>query len=564
MALIPVDIGDLDLTVIPDKTSHPHQIIVVLFYPGGHAAELRIKENELYSREYVEFKDEAHCKLKDLSGILSAFPYIRESVDYAILNHFERIYRRFKVRVHWETPEDRIYSQINVLWRHNCTRDELIKIGALVRAIVQKQETNSHALINGLLRDLIDCLNNSGAAGHVINNFPEPIFRRITRCDCGHFENIDSTYGRNFTICEDCYESDAYVFCQDDDEYHEEDEAVYIESRGAYYTIEGAAEINGDAEDDEPGASNIHPWGAKSSKYLDAPEIASSSEGDFTLGMEFECVPDSAQSRTDFADDLTAEFTGTILCKEDASLPSNGLELVFAPLTLQTLKTTWRSVQFPEGTQAWDAQSCGTHIHIDARAFTRLSLAKFVAFWNAPGNADLIRNVAGRHPSRDPQARQYAATVEPAPSAKSIVGQLKNGELNLNRYRAVNLTTLSRSEQERLGLDFNLGTSGRVYDTVELRIFRASLRPERTLAQIEMAHATVLYAREGSIAGMTADAFSQWLRGHVAEYPHLAAWLGHRKALKPKPGNLPLRQTAAPIESPASEHETPVLEEALA
>jgi len=569
MALIPLNVGNLDITLTPGGASGDRHLTITLRYPHGHAVQLHLGSADLNARELVDVNDEVRGKLNDLTDLLPDTPNIAKTIKYAVIQHFYNRPGGYKIAAYWKFYNCHLpIVQISRPRRHHCSCEELKELGEYVRAIVQANESGNHIEKNEARQSLIEYLNDIDAVSNITNGFPDFIRDAIVHCDCGHFEHINHTYGSATVVCKSCHDNGTYVYCADDEDYHHADDATYVPSRQCYYTQEGADDLNREDDDDgdDQEQSNIYQWGANSVKYLDAPEIASSSEGDFTLGMEFECVPASAQDRRDFADDLADEFAGTIICKEDSSLPANGLELVFAPLTLATLKKTWCSVNFPDGTKAWQAGRCGTHIHIDSRAFTRLSLAKFVAFWNAPQNADLIRDVAGRHPLYDNQARQYAATVEPSPNAKSIVGQLKNGELNLNRYRAVNLTTLSQDEQLRLGLNFMRGTPVHVYDTVELRIFRASLRRERTLAQIEMTHATAMYAREGSIAGMTAEAFSGWLHGHVAQYPYLAAWLGHRKTPKRKPNRFTAGQQLAALHtySPAAAPDERELEEALA
>ena len=62
----------------------------------------------------------------------------------------------------------------------------------------------------------------------------------------------------------------------------------------------------------------------------------------------------------------------------------------------------------------------------------------------------------------------------------------------------------------------------------------ASRKAARTLAQVEMAHATVVFAREGSAADMTDKAFTEWLRSRGQRYGHLRAMLGVVREHKPQ------------------------------
>jgi hypothetical protein len=165
------------------------------------------------------------------------------------------------------------------------------------------------------------------------------------------------------------------------------------------------------------------------------------------------------------------------------------------------------------------------HIHIDSHAFTQMTLGKFIMFINDRNNMEFIRKIAGRHPERDDQARTYAAAesqdvlINPS---KAVKGK------SYERYRMVNLQNLSVRESNRLGFG-NRFDEGR-YDTVEVRIFRASLKKERLLAQIEFTHAAVMFCRVASWRELNQTTFLKWLKGSAAGlYPHLADWYGVRR-----------------------------------
>jgi hypothetical protein len=166
------------------------------------------------------------------------------------------------------------------------------------------------------------------------------------------------------------------------------------------------------------------------------------------------------------------------------------------------------------------------HVHIDSRAFTSLGLGKFLMFINAPGNADLIRDIAGRHPSTDYNASRYASAL----GSEIVVDPrlVKDRSDNSSRYRMVNVTNLTAAEQARLGMRVERQSKGD-YSTVELRIFRGTLRKDRLLAQIEFAHAAVCFTRAASWQELDADAFKHWL-SNTAGYPHLSRWLGAGRA----------------------------------
>jgi hypothetical protein len=66
------------------------------------------------------------------------------------------------------------------------------------------------------------------------------------------------------------------------------------------------------------------------------------------------------------------------------------------------------------------------------------------------------------------------------------------------------------------------------YNTVELRIFRASLKKERLLAQIEFTHASVMFCRVASWRDLNGTSFVKWLKTVAGQYPALVKWYGVR------------------------------------
>ena len=62
----------------------------------------------------------------------------------------------------------------------------------------------------------------------------------------------------------------------------------------------------------------------------------------------------------------------------------------------------------------------------------------------------------------------------------------------------------------------------------ELRIFRASLKKERLLAQIEFTHASVMFCRVASWRDLNGTSFVKWLKTVAGQYPALVKWYGVR------------------------------------
>jgi hypothetical protein len=343
-------------------------------------------------------------------------------------------------------------------------------------------------------------------------------------CDCGHYESEDNTHDvRNDTWCDSCFDDDA-VFVEDENEYWPRDDAYYSESRDAYYSYDR----DGDSDDDEDDDDRDQPIMSYSANVLNVlgneSGIKSSHFGEFTMGIELEMTSGDSD-REDSAESVRSRL-GSSYCiiKHDGSLPHNGFEVVTSPHGLATHIEKFKAWDIDSAYRAWNTGKCGMHVHIDSRAFTQMTLGKFLMFINSSANVDFIRKIAGRHPSVDDQARSYCAAEHQSILANpktAVKG--KSGE----RYRMVNMCNLGCREAHRLGLSMDNSYNGK-YNTVELRIFRASLKKERLLAQIEFTHASVMFCRVASWRDLNGTSFVKWLKTVAGQYPALVKWYGVR------------------------------------
>jgi hypothetical protein len=319
------------------------------------------------------------------------------------------------------------------------------------------------------------------------------------------------------------------VYCEDNGEYWPRDDAFYSELRDAYYTYDRDSEGDDDDDDDEYDREDrnqpIMSYSTNVLHVLDYPSgITSSHFGEFTMGIELEMT--SGESDSNEAAESVRSRLGTDYCiiKSDGSLPHNGFEVVTSPQGLAKHIEKFKAWEIDPAYRAWNTGKCGTHVHIDSRGFTQLTLGKFLMFINSNGNVDFIRKIAGRHPSVDDQARSYCAAEHQSILANpktAVKG--KSGE----RYRMVNMCNLGSREAKRLGLSMDNSYNGK-YNTVELRIFRASLKKERLLAQIEFTHAAVMFCRVASWRDLNGTSFVKWLKTVAGQYPALVKWYGVR------------------------------------
>lgn len=406
--------------------------------------------------------------------------------------------------------------------RSGMTASERTLLAGVVRGVLRGEAT---------IDDFVALANDLELQLETVAALPIEVRAEVEEGRCGHWmvsgTGHETSTGR--PICADCADAlDDWIVPEDSSYYYWRDDLYWSEHHTAYYTYD----IDSEEDDDDDDDDGIASWNTNTTHRLNAPEIPSRADGDFTIGVEFECDPRDCGRRRELVDTVDENFSGLAMCKDDGSLSETGVEVVLAPLTLERAKDTLNSIDFPANTRAWDVGNCGLHVHIDSKAFTPLTLAKFIGFWNARENARFIRSIAGRHSEFDSQAVQYAQAIY-SDSQASIVRIVKDGRVSLNRYRLTNLTALGPDECIRLGVPYS-GDS-RCYNTVELRGFRASMNQKRRDAQIEMAHATAVYARSASCRDMSSESFVTWLRTDGARYPALRAWLGITRH-KDKPG----------------------------
>ena len=352
----------------------------------------------------------------------------------------------------------------------------------------------------------------------------------ICIADCGHLAWESETHTVESEMwCESCFEDEA-VHVENRDEYMRRDN-VYEHSDGLYYTYEESTyEELDDDDDDEP--TQLMGYSTNVLRHISKDaSIKSSPFGNFLMGVELEMCSGSRSTVDDAVRDVLYQFGDDYcVCKSDGSLPDDGLEIVTAPRGLTEHIERFKKWNINTSYRAWNNNKCGMHVHIDANAFSQLTLGKFLIFINAEDNKDFIRKIAGRHPAIDMQAQRYCAMDGQAQLANPKTAV--KGKSN-ERYYMVNLANLTSQGAVRLGLpDWKF--SGK-YNTVELRIFRASLKKERLLAQLEFTHAAVMFVRAASYRELTGGAFVTWLKKYNVLYPHLAAWYGVAPIKKANP-----------------------------
>lgn len=262
--------------------------------------------------------------------------------------------------------------------------------------------------------------------------------------------------------------SDHYSYCDPHDSW--------------YHTSDGYCSACDDEDyEDEYGSSLIHDYSYRPSpvffvmrdgsvRRLLRPEPAKSFTG-FELEMEASVgcsVADGAQVATDLYGD-------SVYLKYDGSLDS-GFEMVSHPMGLDYLNDSfnWDGVRelAQMGMRSAKTSTCGLHVHINKSFFRghETVFYRFMAMFYR--NPDMWRRLAGRSDSG--YAKWDIANESPRmlAYAKSLGVNPYDRAVNHDRYVAVNMQPSN---------------------TIELRFFKGTLRPETLKARVTGIHAVAQF-----------------------------------------------------------------------
>lgn len=207
------------------------------------------------------------------------------------------------------------------------------------------------------------------------------------------------------------------------------------------------------------------------------------------FGVELEVEPVSSMSveaSSKAASVITKYGDGNIFyCKEDASIGPQGFEVVSHPCTYQWWMT--RGKEYIEemtnelrtrGFKSHNGGHCGLHIHVNRWPITHLQHYKLAQFIYSRANSEMLKTISRRN------NMDYASLrVDNPDNFAKQVGKRKYGG---SRW------ALNQASD----------------DTVELRLFRGTLKPERFLAAIQFYDALLNYTSNADGAGL--DRFTSW------------------------------------------------------
>lgn len=301
----------------------------------------------------------------------------------------------------------------------------------------------------------------------------------ITSCDdCGTEVVIGEHYRHNRdTLCSSCYDERN---CTEENEEESNSHSEYISDH-----------------DYVPNYMFHNDNGRKSSQQV---TIGSMPKIYFGIEIETEAISDEAYP-DDGAELISNLCQGLVYCKADGSL-NNGFEIVTHPMSFGFVKNhtdnLWDGLNKlrRKGFRAWTTSTCGLHIHISRNAFlNEAHLHKFMWFIYGSDvtNASSAKRTA--HEKHIANIKQFAGRDSQwskfdrdAFLGTAYDGENEHGNSN---YVQPSLAEIAKGRTKKgnpispYGDERYLALNRNNRNTLELRFFRPSLRPETVQASIE-------------------------------------------------------------------------------
>lgn len=324
--------------------------------------------------------------------------------------------------------------------------------------------------------------------------------------NCDSYEVLSDTTHYRFrhgSYCRGCYEENVYT-CDDCGD-------VYWYERGhdCSYDSDTSYEL-------------IHDYSYKPRPFFFGKQDNPHERLFFGIELEVEAEGGNIDETSHLVQEALGE---RVYLKEDGSL-NHGFEIVTHPHSLQSFQKEFEWHSFARfrraGLRSWDTSTCGLHVHVSRDAFGepydyRTSARNIISSRQSHelrfmkliyDNQRQVERLAGR------SSPSYANFMD----KNHLVRKVKFGATEGGRHAAVNTDN---------------------DNTLEVRVFKGSLIPERVLACIEFVHAGVEYTRNLRVVGSkamvrTVDgkmrstalswlAFAGYVHQNVDTYPNLTA-----------------------------------------
>lgn len=319
-------------------------------------------------------------------------------------------------------------------------------------------------------------------------------------CDCceRRVENEYNVGDDNIDLCQRCYES-YYTRCCECGQIIHNDDINYIDEYDEEHYCD-------DCYRRECSRKYLHDYSYK-------PDPVFRGNGNRFFGCELEI--DGAGKDEDNAQELCEAINmhnENIYIKTDGSL-NEGMEIVTHPMTLEyhTKSMPWDEIcriALHMGYRSHNVSTCGLHIHINRTAFGKTideqeeCIARVLYFFESNWN-ELLKFSRRTENQLNQWAKRYGWQCEP----KAILDDAK--KCYTGRYVCVNITN---------------------YSTIEIRIFRGTLKCNTIIASIQLADAicdAAIFMSDSEIKNLAWSTFVSEL--DKEKYPELIRYLKERR-----------------------------------
>jgi hypothetical protein len=259
--------------------------------------------------------------------------------------------------------------------------------------------------------------------------------------------------------------------------------------------------------DDDYDSGVIHDYSYKPRPYFFPPKERSP-DTRLYFGIELE-VEATRGERLECAEVVQANLGERAYLKYDGSL-NNGFEIVTHPHTLEAFRKDFAFDKFAifrrSGLRSWDTSTCGLHVHVSRDAFG-------VPYDSRTDNYSEHINSRQTH-----EVRFMKLIYDNETQVCKLAGR-KSGYAHFEDKG--NLMSKARGP----GYDRHVAVNTENDTTLEVRIFKGSLRPERVLGAIEFVHAGVEYTRNLKVNGKNRAlswlAFCGYVHANQEQYSNL-------------------------------------------
>lgn len=309
--------------------------------------------------------------------------------------------------------------------------------------------------------------------------------------DCDYVVRRDETCATasGSLICAYCRENH-YVRCCHCEELIHEDESCCVD--GECYCSECAPESS-----DRENVFGYHGWnGVYRRRQMDGE---SPSEPTFGVELEADGGNFDYDQFAGWADD------GLIHFEEDGSLSCDGVECISQPCTLRyhLVKFPWREIceeLVSQGFRSHDTKTCGLHVHIGRNEVSPLTFVKMDFLIN---HENWFFKKLSRRSDNSYCEYEYRSMM--------LAQKGKQEGDHCDRYHAVNTTN---------------------EETVEIRIFKGTLKTATLLGCVELCHALVKFLPEISMkelvesSGNVVAKLVDYAGRNLKTYPNLIRMMG--------------------------------------